>query len=365
MDLYVALGLGRGASLGDIRRAYRRLARRYHPEVNPGNEEAEALFRRIVEAYETLSHPDKRRAYDSGASFAQAPPPPASDTPAFAFEGFDFSAHAQGAQASTFGDLFADVVRAAAAAATDQGRGADLHADVRVPFAMSITGGTVRFTVTRRGRCGGCQGEGRLPAPGVPCSACGGTGSVRTARGHMVFRKACTRCDGSGAANFSPCPACAGAGVAMRSDQIAVAVPAGVPDGERLRVPGEGNAGGRGAPPGDLYVIVHVDTDPRFRRDGDDLHIDVPLAIHEAAFGARIDVPSPAGPCRLRVPPGTQSGQQFRVRERGMPSPRTGRTGDLVATVRLVLPPLNDEQTRTLIRSLAEAYPDDVRAWQG
>jgi len=181
----------------------------------------------------------------------------------------------------------------------------------------------------------------------------------------MVFRKACTRCDGSGAANFSPCPACAGAGGAMRSDQIAVAVPAGVPDGERLRVPGEGNAGGRGAPPGDLYVIVHVDTDPRFRRDGDDLHIDVPLAIHEAAFGARIDVPSPAGPCRLRVPPGTQSGQQFRVREHGMPSPRTGRTGDLVATVRLVLPPLNDEQTRTLIRSLAGAYSDGVRAWQG
>src|SRR3954464_16009196 len=161
MDLYVALGLGRGASLGDIRRAYRRLARRYHPEVNPGNEEAEALFRRIVEAYETLSHPDRRRAYDSGASFAEAPPPP-SDTPAFAFEGFDFSARAQGAQASTFGDLFADVVRAAAAAATDQGRGADLHADVRVPFAMSIEGGTVRFTVTRRGRCSSCRGEGRV-----------------------------------------------------------------------------------------------------------------------------------------------------------------------------------------------------------
>ena len=191
MDLYVALGLGRGASLGEIRRAYRRLARRYHPEVNPGNEEAEALFRRIVEAYETLSHPDKRQAYDSGAS-PEAPPPPAAEAPAFAFEGFDFTARAQGAQASTFGDLFADVVRAAAAAVTDHGRGADLHADIRVPFAMSIEGGTVRFTVTRRGRCGGCQGEGRLPAPGVPCSACSGTGSVRTARGHMVFRKACT-----------------------------------------------------------------------------------------------------------------------------------------------------------------------------
>jgi molecular chaperone DnaJ len=358
MDLYVALGLGRGASLGDIRRAYRRLARRYHPEVNPGNEEAEALFRRIVEAYETLSHPDKRRAYDNGVP---PPRPQPQEAAAFAFEGFDFTARAQGAQASTFGDLFADVVRAAAAAATEQGRGADLHVDIRVPFSMAVDGGTVRFAVTRRGRCGGCNGEGRLPAPGMPCATCSGTGTVRTARGHMVFRKACTRCDGTGASNFAPCPACAGEGVAMRTDPQAVTVPAGVTDGERIRLPGEGNAG-RGAPPGDLHVTIHVEPDPRFRREGDDLHVDLPLAIHEAAFGARVDVPSPGGPCRVKVPPGTQSGQQFRVRERGMPSPRTGRVGDLVVTVRLVLPPLDDEHTRTLIRSLAGAYPADVRA---
>jgi molecular chaperone DnaJ len=361
MDLYVALGLGRGASLGEIRRAYRRLARRYHPEVNPGNEEAEALFRRIVEAYETLSHPDKRRAYDSGAEAGPAPVSPV-EAPAFAFEGFDFTARAQGAQASTFGDLFADVVRAAAASVAEPDRGADLHVDVTVPFAMAMTGGTVRFAVTRRGRCGGCRGDGRLPAPGLPCPGCNGTGTVRTARGHMVFRKGCTRCEGTGLANFQACQACGGQGTAMRSDAMAVAVPAGVHDGERVRLPGEGNAAARGAAPGDLYVTVHVEPDPHFRREGDDLYIDVPLAIHEAAFGVRIDVPSPGGPCRLKVPPGTQSGQQFRVRERGMPSPRTGRTGDLVATVRLVLPPLNDEHTRTLIRALADAYPGDVRA---
>lgn len=364
MDLYVALGLGRGASLGEIRRAYRRLARRYHPEVNPGDDEAEALFRRIVEAYETLSHPDKRRAYDTGAA-PEAPRPAPEDTPVFAFEGFDFTARVQGAAASTFGDLFADVVRAAAASATDQHRGADLHGNLTVPFAASVEGVTARFGVTRRGRCGGCAGEGRLPAPGVPCTACGGTGTVRTARGHMVFRKACAHCDGTGAASFAPCPACAGAGVAMRTEAVAVPIPPGVTDGERLRIAGEGNAGARGAGPGDLYVTVHVEPDPRFRREGDDLHIDVPLAIHEAAFGVKVEVPSPAGPCRLRVPPGTQSGQQFRVRERGMPSRQGGRTGDLVATVRVVLPPLNDEHTRTLIRALGATYPADVRAGQG
>jgi molecular chaperone DnaJ len=352
MDLYVALGLGRSASLGDIRRAYRRLARRYHPEVNPGDDEAEALFRRIVEAYETLSHPDKRRVYDSGAAPEAARPAP-EEVAAFAFEGFDFTARVQGEAASTFGDLFADVVRAAAASVSDQDRGADLHADLRIPFAAVVDGVTARFAVTRRGRCGGCAGEGRLEAPGVPCPECGGTGTVRTARGHMVFRKACTRCEGTGAASFVPCPACAGAGVAMRTESLAVHVPAGVHDGERLCLTGEGNAGAHGAAPGDLYVTMHVEPDPRFHRDGDDVHIDVPLAIHEAAFGARLEVPSPTGPCRLRVPPGTQSGQQFRVREHGLPSPRTGRTGDLVATVRLVLPPTNDEHTRTLIRALA------------
>lgn len=364
MDLYVALGLGRGASLGEIRRAYRRLARRYHPEVNPGDDEAEALFRRVVEAYETLSHPDKRRAYDTGTG-AEAPRPAPEDTPVFAFEGFDFTARAQGAAASTFGDLFADVVRAAAASVTDQHRGADLHGELTVPFAAAVEGVTARFGVTRRARCGGCAGEGRLPAPGVSCTACGGTGTVRTARGHMVFRKACTHCDGTGAANFAPCPACAGAGVAMRTESVAVPIPPGVSDGERLRIAGEGNAGARGGGPGDLYVTVHVEPDPRFRRVGDDLHIEVPLAIHEAAFGVKLDVPSPAGACRLRVPPGTQSGQQFRVRERGMPSRQGGRTGDLVATVRVVLPPLNDEHTRTLIRALGATYPADVRAGQG
>jgi len=364
MDLYVALGLGRGASLGEIRRAYRRLARRYHPEVNPGDEEAEALFRRIVEAYETLSHPDKRRAYDSGAA-AETPRPAPADAPVFAFEGFDFTARVQGAAASTFGDLFADVVRAAAASVTDQDRGADLHGELTVPFGAAVEGVTARFGVTRRGRCGGCGGQGRLPAPGVPCTACSGTGTVRTARGHMVFRKACPHCEGTGAANFAPCPACAGGGVAMRTEAVAVPIPPGVQDGERLRIAGEGNAGARGAGPGDLYVTVHVEPDPRFRREGDDLHIDVPLAIHEAAFGIRLEVPSPAGPCRLRVPPGTQSGQRFRVREHGMPSRQGGRTGDLVATVRVVLPPLNDEHTRTLIRALGATYPADVRAGQG
>ncbi len=359
MELYLTLGVRPGATLGEIRRAFRRLARKHHPELNPGDQEAERRFRRIVEAYETLSDPERRQQYDSGQTPLQAP----AAGPTFAFEGFDFSARAHGAAASTFGDLFADVVRAAAESVSDDGgRGSDLHIDVQVPFTAAFEGVVTRFTVTRRGQCERCDGTGRRETRADRCPECGGAGVTRGARGHMVFTKACARCDGSGVLRFTNCPACGGEGLAIRSEDIAVKVPAGVRDGERLRLPGLGNAGRRGGGTGDLYVTVHVEPHPLYRREGDDLHIDVPIAIHEAAFGARIDVPSPSGPCRLRVPPGTQSGQQFRARERGLPSSRTGKPGDLVATVRIVLPPLDDEGARALVRALAEAYPEDVRS---
>jgi molecular chaperone DnaJ len=363
MDLYLALGVRHGASAGEIKRAYRRLARRFHPELNPGNDEAALRFRQIVDAYETLVDPDRRRQYDTGAA---EPASPATSSPAaaaaFAFEGFDFTALAEGASASTFGDLFADVMRAAAESAIDAGgRGADLHADVRAPFEAVVQGAVAHVTVTRLAPCADCRGTARIATAERPCPACLGTGTLRGARGHMVFARSCPRCDGAGAQRFVGCPSCRGEGVSMRSEAVAVKVPAGVHDGERLRVAGQGNAGRRGGGAGDLYVTVHVAPHPRFRREGDDLHLDVPLAIHEAAFGTRIDVESPTGPCRLRIPPGTNSGRQFRVRERGLPSARGGPAGDLVATVRLVLPPLDDERSRALVRELAMSYRDNVR----
>lgn len=363
MNLYVTLGVRDGASAGEIKRAYRRLARRFHPELNPGNDDAAERFRQIVEAYETLTDPDRRRQYDTGepVSAARGGAEPAA-APVFAFEGFDFTVQASGAAASTFGDLFADVMRAAAESAVDAGgRGADLHGDVRVPFEAVVQGITVHMTVTRLALCEGCAGAGRVSTLERRCATCLGTGTLRGARGHMVFARPCPSCEGSGALRYATCPTCRGDGMSMRAESVAVAVPAGVRDGERLRVPGAGNVGRRGGGAGDLYVTVHVAAHPRFRRDGDDLHVDVPLAIHEAAFGARIDIAAPTGPCRLRIPPGTDSGRQFRVRERGLPSARGGPPGDLVATVRLVLPPLDDERSRALVRELAQSYPDNVR----
>jgi molecular chaperone DnaJ len=362
MNLYLTLGLHRGATAGEIKRAYRRLARRFHPELNPGNEEAALRFRQILEAYEILVDPDRRQQYDAGDG--RVPLPRVEDVggvASFAFAGFDFSHPAEGQAASTFGDLFSDVMREAAASAVGgRGQGADLHGEVRVPFEAAVQGVVAHLTLTRALACVGCGGAGRVSTLRRRCPICQGSGLLRGARGHMVFSRPCAHCEGTGEQRFAACPGCGGDGLTMRTESIAIKVPAGVRDGERLRLQGHGNAGRQGGTPGDLYVTVHVAPHPVFRRDGDDVRLDVPVAIHEAAFGARIDVPSPTGPCRLRIPPGTQSGREFRVRERGIPSAR-GRPGDLVVAVRVVLPPLDDERSRALVRELAAAYPENVR----
>ncbi len=360
MDFYITLGLKREASDGDIRRAYRRLARRYHPDINPGDQTAAARFQQILAAYEVLIDPEQRRRYDAGER--SAPALDGQTPPTFEFEGFDFSVVAEGASASTFGDLFADVIRAAVPGATLPARGADLHGDVHIPFDAAMQGTSCRLTVTRLNRCGVCQGRGHVETlEATACPHCGGAGTVRGARGHMLFTKTCAPCAGTGVQQSVVCHACRGDGVAMHSEALAIDLPAGVSDGERLRFPGRGSAGKHGAAAGDLYVTVHVAPHQFFRRDGQDIHLDVPIALHEAVLGARIDVPSPSGPCKIRIPPGTQSGQQLRVRERGAPSLRGGPPGDLVVTIKLVLPTSLDERSKALIRELAELNPQNVR----
>jgi len=357
MDFYVILGLPRGATLADVKRAYRRLARKYHPDINPGDRAAAAQFRQIAEAYETLSDPDRRRRYDvSGA------PLPEDSKAAFGFEGFDFTVSAAGDSASTFGDLFADVLRAREARRGDEepARGVDLHQAVTLDFDEAIRGGQRSVTLTREEVCRSCQGRGRLNVTETRCVHCHGSGVVKSARGHMVFSKPCAHCGGSGAMRQARCPACGGQQVEVRSEQITINVPPGLADLARIRVPGKGHAGRNGGDAGDLYITVQVRPHPLFARDGDDLFITVPIAIHEAALGAKIEVPSLDGPVRLRVPPGTQSGQRFRIRERGVPT-RDGRRGDLVIEVRLTLPKVLDERSKELLREFGKLNGDDVR----
>jgi molecular chaperone DnaJ len=348
MDFYIVLGIEREATASDIRRAYRRLARRLHPDINPGDGAAAAQFRQVSQAYETLIDPDRRRQYDvQGAG----PPEPSAESIAFGFDGFDFSMSVTGSAAPTFGDLFGDVLQARAQDRTRQPeRGADLHQSLRLGFEEALAGGRREITVTRRERCRTCGGTGRLAMPDAPCRHCAGAGAVRSVRGHMVFSKPCAACAGSGRRSDAACSACDGQQTIARTETIVVGLPPGLPDGGHLRISGKGHAGRNGEDAGDLILSVAVDPHPTFRREGDDLHLVVPLAIHEAALGARVDVPCPGGAVRLRIPPGTQSGQRFRLREQGAPSARNGRRGDLIVEVKLVLPPVLDERSKELLR---------------
>jgi molecular chaperone DnaJ len=349
MDLYALLGLAPGATPADIKRAYRRLSRRYHPGINPGDRAAESLFKRISEAYETLVDPERRRHYDAGGPQTEA------TTATFEFTGFDFSTGAHGAQAATFTELFAEVLHPISP--TDDGRpepGADLHAALTLTFEESMRGGERQVIVTRQEVCHACHGQGAIRTPEGRCAPCHGTGKVKWARGHMVFTKACAACHGTGRQRSQRCAACAGSGRQVRTEAVPVSVPPGVAEGARLRIADMGHSGRHGGRHGDLYVTVHVTPHAVFRRQGDDLLVVLPIGVHEAVLGARVDLPSLEGPVKLRIPPGTQAGQRFRLRERGVPA-ASGR-GDLLAEVRIVLPEIVDERGKALMREFAKLY---------
>jgi molecular chaperone DnaJ len=356
MDLYLILGVRREASDGDIKRAYRRLARRWHPDINPGDREAAVRFRQVLEAYETLIDPDRRRRYDAGQTPAAAAPPASS----FGFTGFDFSARVHAEPTTTFGELFEEVFARRVDPRLAPERGADIHARATVTFDQAWRGTERTVTVTRHHPCQQCAGSGFHRISETSCLSCEGNGTVRSVRGHMVFTKNCPRCAGTGILRQERCEACHGQGVAPRTESMSVPVPPGVADGARLRLAGKGHAGVRGGAPGDLYLDVRVEPHTMFRREGDDVHMVLPIAIHEAGLGAKIEVATPDGTARVRVPPGTQSGQRFRLRERGVPTRQGGR-GDLVVEVRLTLPRVLDERSKELLREFGRINGESGR----
>jgi molecular chaperone DnaJ len=356
MDYYSILGLDPDASSLEIKRAYRRLSRRYHPGINPGDRAAEVMYKRISEAYDTLVDPDRRRQYDAGGHAA----PPQAGT-SFEFTGFDFTVTAQGAQAATFSELFADALHPVQAAEHRQAEvGADIHASLTVPFADAVRGVERQIILTRQVTCPACEGAGHVRTPEGRCPHCHATGKVRWARGHMVFSKPCAACAGSGRQRFQRCAVCTGHARAVRSDGVPVRVPPGVSEGTRLRIPERGHAGRNGGRTGDLYVDIHVQPHPVLRREGDDLIMVAPVAVHEAVLGARIDLPTLEGDVKLHIPPGTQAGHRFRLGGRGVPT-RHGQRGDLLVEVKLVLPPVVDERSKELLREFGRANGGDVR----
>ena len=397
-DYYGALGVKKSASTDEIRKAFRKLARKYHPDVNPGDKTAEEKFKTISEANEILSDPKKRKIYDQLGFYSDNIDPAAAEayarqggTPGgfpggqpggnatgsagaggvpFDFGGFDFSdlfeGGGRGKRASSsrggFRDIFSSMFdRGGAAAAEGPEPGSDLEYQVNVPFWTAIRGGVMRLNITRRETCGSCHGSGFVEAPGV-CPQCHGKGTIEQTGGRMKFNVQCPRCHGTGK-NISTCPGCHGEGSIERTEPLEVRIKAGTRDGQRIRLAGKGNAGSHGGPPGDLYVIIKTGDHPVFHRDGDDIRLTVPVTATEAALGAKIEVPTIDGRTLLKIPPGTQSGQRLRLREKGVPSAtKDGVRGDEIVEVKVTVPMPRDEKTKELLRELAKLNPEDPRA---
>jgi molecular chaperone DnaJ len=395
-DYYGALGVKKNASAEEIRKAFRKLARKYHPDVNP-DKSAEEKFKAISEANDVLSDPKKRKMYDQLGFYSDNIDPAAAEAYArgggfgaggfgandgeaaaggrhwqqevpFDFGGFDFSDVAEGVKRGSgggggFRDIFSSMFGGGMRqqpAQQQQEPGSDLEYQMNVGFWQAIKGAELQLSVPHLESCAHCHGRGFLQSPGE-CPECKGKGQVTQKSGNMKFNMPCPRCGGSGK-NRSVCSVCHGEGRLERSENIRVRIKPGTRDGQRIRLAGRGNAGTMGAPAGDLYIIVRAGEHPVFKRDGDDIYLTVPVSVSEAALGSKVEVPTIDGRTQLKIPPGTQSGQKLRLREKGVPSAvKEGVRGDEIVEVKLVVPALRDEKSKEILRELAKLNPEDPR----
>ncbi len=392
-DYYEILGVKKSASAEDIRKAFRKLARKYHPDVNPGDKSAEEKFKALSEANDVLSDPKKRKIYDQLGYYSDNIDPAAAEAYArgggfgaggfggfpggqarggartqevpYDFGGFDFS-EGDATQGGGFGDIFSNLFSrfgGGAGAGVQEGPepGTDLEYQVRVGFWDAIRGTVMRLNISRLDTCSTCGGRGFQEAPGV-CPQCHGKGTITQSAGKMKFNTACPRCGGTGHQR-TVCPTCHGDGVVSRAEPLEVRIKAGTRDGQRIRIAGKGNAGPHGGAPGDLYIVVRTGEHLVFKREGDDIYVTVPVSITEAALGAKIEVPTIDGRALLKIPPGTASGQKLRLREKGVPSAtKEGTRGDEIVEVQISTPMPRDEKTRELLREIAKLNPEDPRA---
>jgi molecular chaperone DnaJ len=379
-DYYETLGVAKNASAEDIKKSYRKLARKYHPDLNPGDKSAEERFKNVQVAYDVLSDPKKRQMYDQvgfysengspgGASSGEAPP-------GMDFGGFDFSDYfstqagagrgqpRQTGGAGGFSDIFSQFFRRGGHEQEQAGapeKGADLEYALNIDFWQAIRGTQAKINITRHEICPTCSGSGEAPGSSVTCPQCSGTGSVSQMAGAMKFNLTCPRCGGKGKLQ-NACPTCHGDGRVARTETVTVNIPAGAQNGSRLRVPGKGNAGTLGAPAGDLYITTRVEEHPFFHRNGDNIEIRVPVTVTEAGLGAKIEVPTIDGRTLLTVRPGTQNGQKLRLSEKGVFNARKNQRGDQIVEVVIQAPKVQDERTKELLRELGKLQAEDPRA---
>lgn len=398
-DYYGVLGVKKTATAEDIRKAFRKLARKYHPDVNPNDKKAEEKFKEISEANDVLSDEKKRKVYDQFGFYSDNIDPAAAEAAArggygapggagystrsarggrtqevpFDFGGFDFSDFQAGSGGGggraesggggfggSFRDIFSGMFTGNKASRGPQA-GTDLEYQVSVDFWTAVRGGVARLEIQRQEVCPTCKGKSTTSGS-VECPECHGSGQVTQMGGRMKFNIQCPRCGGSGKVQ-NACGTCDGAGVVTKREPLEFRIKAGTRDGQRIRLAGKGNAGTDGGSAGDLFLIIKAGTHPVFTRQGDDIYTNVPVTVTEASLGAKIDVPTIDGRTQLKIPPGTQTGQKLRMREKGVPSAaREGVRGDQIVEVKIVVPKVQDERSKEILRELAKLNPEDVRA---
>ena len=404
-DYYGTLGIKKTATSDEIRKAFRKLARKYHPDVNPGDKKSEEKFKEISEANDVLSDDKKRKIFDQFGFYSDSIDPAAAEAAArggygggsgggaprsarggsggaqevpFDFGGFDFSDFAGSAQGRTqqtsgggFGGSFKDIFSGmfnGGQKGTPKGAqpGADVEYQVSIDFWTAVRGGVTRLEIQRQEVCPTCKGKS-VTGGAETCLECQGTGQVTQMGGRMKFNIQCPRCGGTGQVQ-NTCPTCDGEGVVTRREPLEFRVKPGTRDGQRIRLAGKGNAGVNGGANGDLFLIIKAGTHPFFNRVADDIQITVPVTVVEAALGAKIEVPTidthnGGGRTQLKIPPGTQSGQKLRLREKGVPSAtREGVRGDQIVEIKLVVPKVQDERSKEILRELGRLNPEDPRA---
>jgi molecular chaperone DnaJ len=368
-DYYAVLGVAKNASAADVKKAYRKLAQRHHPDANPGDRTAEDRFKDVSAAYDVLGDQDKREQYDrvrdmAAAGFGAGPRGAGAGRPgAGGFPGgFSYETVDLGDLGDLLGGMFGG--RGGRGPSAGSQRGADLETEVQLSFDDAMAGATVPVKLTGPAVCSACGGSGAAPGTSpTTCPECGGAGQIAVNQGLFSMAQTCPRCLGRGRIVEHACPTCRGTGAQRRTRTIKVKAPAGVKDAARIKLAGKGEPGGAGAPAGDLYVRVHVRPHPVFGRKGDDLTIDLPVTFPEAALGAQVQVPTLNGPITLKVPSGTPTGKTFRIKGKG--SPRKGGHGDLLATVHVDVPGKLSRGEKELLKQLQDARKESPRAGLG
>ena len=382
-DYYQTLGIKKDAKADEIKKAYRKLARKHHPDVNPNDKAAEEKFKQVQEAYDVLSDEKKRKVFDrfgyyndnldpDAPAYAGGAAAGGAGTGGFDFSGFNFEPGGSGGGSSSFRDIFSDLFGGAAGTRRDPEpprvmpkKGADIEIPLALSFEESVTGLTTNITVNRSEQCSKCQGAGDLGGAIITCPTCHGSGQVQRSGGRLQFSQPCPDCGGTGRRR-EPCPQCGGKGITPKTEQVKVRIPAGVDTGSRVRIPKKGQGGRLGAEPGDLFIITNVGKHKFFTRKGDNIYVTVPITVPEAALGAKIEVPTVEGKAQLKIPAGTQSGQKFRLRERGVPSLRNpAMRGDQFIEVQITLPRVISEESKKILREYEKANSESPRKAMG